>query len=282
MGRKHSGFTLVELVAVILILGVIGAGIGSFVASSMQVYIDVVTRDKLLTSSRFAIERMARELQTAVPGSVRISGNTSQHCLEFVPTLYTTYYINLPLQPSTDAVIDAVFPVDARGNIHVVQPGTAIIVNPETNADVYNASNNKIQEITQCQDDGDGDCATRDDSDEIIQITVNDAFAEESPAAKLYFVNGSVNYCVLDTTLVRFENSIGAVQASGTLGYPRLATHVVNSLSSNPALGASADDPFVYIPATNERDAGVQLRLQLQQHQERLNWHREVRLGYRR
>ncbi|MCU7554687.1 type II secretion system GspH family protein [Alteromonas sp. ASW11-19] len=282
MGSKNTGFTLIELVAVILVLGIVGVGTGSFVSSSMQVYIDVVTRDKLLTSSRFAIERMARELQAAVPGSVRIGGNASQHCIEFVPALFSTHYTNLPLQPSTDTVVDAVFPVDARGNVYVVQPGTAMVVNPESSADVYNASNNKVQEITQCHDDGDGSCATRDDSDDIIQITVNSAFAGESPDSKLYFVDGSVNYCVLNNTLVRFDNDIGTTQASGSLSYPRLTTNVVNTLSANPSLGASASDPFVYIPATAERDAAVQLRLQVQQDQETLNWHREVRLGYRR
>ncbi|MEC9260142.1 MAG: prepilin-type N-terminal cleavage/methylation domain-containing protein, partial [Pseudomonadota bacterium] len=70
--RHNRGFTLIELVTVIVILGVASAGIASFVRGSMQTYIDVSTREQLLSESRFAIERLKRELRNAVPNSVRI------------------------------------------------------------------------------------------------------------------------------------------------------------------------------------------------------------------
>ena len=43
--RRSRGFTLIELVTVIVILGVASAGIASFVRGSMQTYIDVSTRE---------------------------------------------------------------------------------------------------------------------------------------------------------------------------------------------------------------------------------------------
>ena len=79
--RKSQGFSLIELITVIVILGIASAGIASFVRGSMQTYIDVSTREQLVTESRFAIERLKREIANAVPNSVRITGNTNYHCL---------------------------------------------------------------------------------------------------------------------------------------------------------------------------------------------------------
>lgn len=278
MRTRQRGFTLLEMVTVILILGAVGLGLSGFTQSAMQVYLDVVTRDQLLAQSRFAVERMARELHSAVPHSVRITGNTSQHCLQFVPELFSTRYTSVPVQPGAGTQADIVFPVDANGNVYPLSRGDTVLVNPGAPADVYDSSNNHIQTVRSCTDDGDGDCATRDDSDDIIQLTVTDAFAADSPTATLYLISNAVSYCVTGNTLVRFVSPITAAQPLGTASQPRLTDKVVNRLSGNPASGSGADDPFVYIPPDAARRGAVQIRLQMGDGEERLNWHREVHL----
>lgn len=279
MQRHVRGFTLIELITVIVIFAVVGIGIASFVRGSMQIYLDVNTREALLTESRFAVERMARELRGAVPNSVRITGNASQHCIEFVPAQYSTTYTELPVQPSADREVSLVFPYDIDGNVFNINNADFAIVYPRRSEDVYDPSRNKRQAITRCSDDGDGDCGTRDDSDDIIQIEVDDAFAERSPSSRLYFADGTVNFCVVSGVLVRFNNDIGINQALGTLSSPRLATDVVNVLSGNPAAAPSEDDPFIYYAATLRRNAVVQLRLRFARNGEQVEWHQEVHIA---
>ncbi|WP_218309328.1 PulJ/GspJ family protein [Alteromonas antoniana] len=276
---KARGFTLVELITVIVILGVVGIGIASFVRGTMQIYLDVNTREALLTESRFAIERMTRELRRAVPNSIRIRGDSTQHCIEFVPSQFSTIYTELPVQPSTETTVSLVFPYDIDGNVFDIDSTDFAIVYPRRSEDVYDLSRNKRKIITSCSDDGDGDCSTRDDSDDIIQIEVDDAFAERSPASRLYFADGSVSFCVLSGVLVRFENDIEISQAVGSLATARLATDVVNVLSSNPVVAPQQDDPFTYFAATLQRNAVVQLRLRFARDGEQVEWHQEVHIA---
>lgn len=279
MSGKVRGFTLVELITVIVILGVVGIGIASFVRGSMQIYLDVNTREVLLTESRFAIERMTRELRRAVPNSIRIRGNTSQHCIEFVPSQFSTIYTELPVQPSADTEVNLVFPYDIDGNVFDIGNTDFAIVYPRRSEDVYDISRNKRQVIRSCSDDGDGDCSTRDDSDDIIQVEVDSAFAEQSPASRLYFADRSVSFCVVSGVLVRFENDIVINQALGSLSNARLATDVVNVLSANPVVAPQQDDPFTYSAATLQRNAVVQLRLRFAREGEQVEWHQEVHIA---
>ncbi len=279
MHQQARGFTLVELITVIIILGVVGVGIASFVRGSMQIYLDVNTREALLTESRFAIERMTRELRRAVPNSIRITGDTSQHCIEFVPSQFSTIYTELPVQPSTDTQVSLVFPYDIDGNVFNISDADFAIVYPRRSEDVYDPARNKRQIINSCSDDGDGDCTTRDDSDDIIQIEVDSAFAERSPASRLYFADRAVSFCVLSGVLVRFENDIVVNQAVGSLSSARLATDVINTLSANPASLPQQDDPFTYYAATLQRNAVVQLRLRFARDGEQVEWHQEVHIA---
>ena len=50
---RHKGFTLVELVTVIIVLGIVSIGVTSFIRSGVQIFNDVSERDELLSQSRF-------------------------------------------------------------------------------------------------------------------------------------------------------------------------------------------------------------------------------------
>lgn len=275
--RKQHGFSLVELITVIVILGAVSVGIATFMRNTLDIYVSVSTREQLLTETRFAIERMTRELRQAVPNSVRINGNSNQHCLEFVPANFITRYTNLPLQPANDNEVDILFPAYADQSPYPRQSSEYALVNPTSAQDVYDTSNNKLQLITACSDDGDGNCATFDDSDEIVQLTVSDSFADDSPSSRLYFLDRSINYCVLAGTLHRFTNDIVVNQAFASSAFPRLAVDVVNELSSNPGVAPGADDPFQF--RTSASNGVVQLRLRFARGDEDITYNQEVQLG---
>lgn len=274
--RKQRAFTLIELVMVIIVLGVTSAGIAAFVRGSMQSYVDISSRDKLLSQSRFAIEKMKRELAKAVPNSLRIAGNSTTHCIEFVPINWSTLYTALPIT-SSDNTLSVVAMYDIDNNPFVLPTGDNFaVVYPTRSEDVYDASNNQISLVTACTDDGDGDCATLDDSDDIVDLTVTDPFATPSPSSRVYLVSGSISYCVTGNQLIRFENDITPTQVLGVVGFPQIADHVVNSLSANPTVSPSADDPFQIFVNSLQRNSVVQVRLRFSLNNEQIAFQHEV------
>lgn len=276
--RNSKGFTLIELITVVIILGVASAGIAAFVRSSMQTYIDVSTREQLLTESRFAIERLKREIANAVPNSVRITGNTSYHCLEFVPINWATVYTRLPAPGNL--TMDVVALHDINDVPYSLPTGDNFaVVYPTRSEDVYDATRSKRVNVTACSDDGDGNCNTLDDSDDVVQLTVTGQFAQSSPASRVYLVDRAVSFCVYQNKLIRYENDIITNQLGAFPGLPVLAEHVVNSLSSNPVGSPAEDDPFRIVSTSLQSNAIVEVRLRFVDNGEQIAYQQEIHVA---
>lgn len=83
MQRRVGGFTLIELVTVMVVLAIVAVmGVG-FVVSSTVSYRDSQERTRLVNRSRQAIERITRQLRGAAPHSLRITNGGN--CIEFLP-----------------------------------------------------------------------------------------------------------------------------------------------------------------------------------------------------
>ena len=276
--RNSKGFTLIELITVVIILGVASAGIAAFVRSSMQTYIDVSTREQLLTESRFAIERLKREIANAVPNSVRITGNTSYHCLEFVPINWATVYTRLPAPGNL--TMDVVALHDINDVPYSLPTGDNFaVVYPTRSEDVYDATRSKRVNVTACSDDGDGNCNTLDDSDDVVQLTVTGQFAQSSPASRVYLVDRAVSFCVYQNKLIRYENDIITNQLGAFPGLPVLAEHVANSLSSNPVGNPAEDDPFRIVSTSLQSNAIVEVRLRFVDNGEQIAYQQEIHVA---
>ena len=70
---RQCGFTLIELVAVIMLLAISLVGATSFIAWGTLSFVDSAERQRMLEETRFVVERMSRELSSAVQNSVRIN-----------------------------------------------------------------------------------------------------------------------------------------------------------------------------------------------------------------
>nr|WP_315489439.1 type II secretion system protein [uncultured Rhodoferax sp.] len=79
----QSGFTLVELIMVIVILGVIGGTVAVFMKGPIDAYFDTARRAGIADVADTTVRRMARDLRKALPNSIRLSGT---QCVEFIPT----------------------------------------------------------------------------------------------------------------------------------------------------------------------------------------------------
>ncbi len=101
------GFTLIEIISVIVILAVVAAIGSGFIVSSTESYIQTQQRAKLINRSRQALEQMSRQLRDALPNSVRATtagvaqaNGVAGQCIEFLPVAAAATY--LPVPPATE------------------------------------------------------------------------------------------------------------------------------------------------------------------------------------
>jgi len=83
--KQEFGFTLVEMIIVIVITGIIGGIVAVFLRAPVQGYVDSARRAELTDIADTAMRRMARDVRTAVPNSVRVAACAGT-CVEFLPT----------------------------------------------------------------------------------------------------------------------------------------------------------------------------------------------------
>lgn len=88
LSKKINGFTLVELIVVIVITGILAAGGVMFIRNPLQSYLDMEARAALTDLADGALRRMSRSIERALPNSVRVAGTctgTTDCMVEYIP-----------------------------------------------------------------------------------------------------------------------------------------------------------------------------------------------------
>ena len=83
--KSQQGFTLVEMIMVIVITGIIGGIVAVFIRAPVQGYVDSARRAEMSDIADTAMRRLGRDLRTAVPNSVRVTSASATY-FEFLPT----------------------------------------------------------------------------------------------------------------------------------------------------------------------------------------------------
>jgi MSHA biogenesis protein MshO len=81
-GQRLRGLTLVEMVVVIVITGIVAAAVAVFISRPIEGYADAARRAELTDIADTALRRITRDLRTALPNSIRVSGSY----IEFLQT----------------------------------------------------------------------------------------------------------------------------------------------------------------------------------------------------
>ncbi len=204
--RGAHGFSLIELVLVMVVLGVLATGTVSYIVGSMESYVDTARRDQLVAEGRMAVERIARELRTAHPSSIRFSPANAA-CLEFLPILGSGSY-NVQGTAGTNALPVAnksADKFDTYALTVVPVAGQWVIVGAR---DPYTAGNPASRATVTSTSTTGG----------VTTIILDGQYTfETSPARRVYVAGGPVAFCIAGNELRRYSSyTIGANPNTGT------------------------------------------------------------------
>ncbi|MCE2572123.1 PilW family protein [Motilimonas eburnea] len=183
---KQGGFTLVELVIVIILLAILGIAVSHYIGFGTLLYRDVAARENILNSARFAIERLNREVRSSLPNSQQITNNGN--CLRFVPVVASSQYLELAVAPAAPSNRVTSFALDGYIFQASHRLSHRLAVYALSSDDIYGASSTTLK-------------AFSDYSDSVNPAEFSFAspvrWPLASPSQRLYLVERPVRYCVL-------------------------------------------------------------------------------------
>lgn len=264
--RPQQGFTLVELVTVIVILGVLSSSIATFLRFGTQSYTDASDREELISTARFVVERLNREVRNALPNSIRTIGASDQ-CLEFVPIDKSVIYLDIPVSPEA-----------ASNNVEVLMldqpllPTTKHVAVYALNSnDVYNKAAGIIEPFSSIDNSGNKSSPSK------INFASNILFNAESPTKRLYFIDSPVSYCIENNRVYRYQYyNAGDYQGDGTPGVSATKVLMAEYLENYSTSGNMP--PFQTFPATLQRNGLVQIRLRFVRNLETIIFNNEIQV----
>ena len=239
--RNQSGFTLVEMIVVIVVLGLISAGTAIYIVRSMEAYSDTVRRDQLTSTARIAVEKITRELRNALPNSIRINNSAGTHCIEFLPIQTGSTYASAPITAANVSFNSVAFDTpDTPAYVALYPSSTQLLYNknnPGPLAD-YNAGSS-------------------DPANGVVYLGASHRFSLGSPRQRFYVTGAPVSYCLEpDGDLLRYQGySINSAQPTP----PPAANGALVADKLQLSDGGNAVIPFRYDNGSLQRNAVITL-----------------------
>lgn len=244
---RTRGFTLVELVMVIMITGIIAGSLTVFLRPAIESYFDTRRRADLTDMADTALRRMAQDIRRAVPNSIRLTGTD---CFELVPTTTGGRY-----RMATDTVTAGSAVLDTSTTVttfDVLSPMTTIpkandwvVINNQNGGDVYAGTNRAQISVVATPAVALGQHS--------ITLTAPKQFSPGYDGGRFVVVPNAgqmVTYSCVDRTLFRTESDFATAAGGscGAAGGAIVATDVAGcTFIYDPNKGATQQSGFVWM-----------------------------------
>jgi len=298
MKQRTTGFTLIEMIMVIVLTSIIAVMISSILNRPLLAYIDTQRRTELVNTAQVALTRMASELEHALPNSIRI--DATGQILEFMPFhAVGRYRTGNAGEPNglTTSIPDREFNnlgdiddgITGRVVIYNTSPGIlyadATGITPANTGVITEVDN--LVTINNCYIDTTTDTNCADAApvgsylEQVDRLTLTrnhrfDPNGSGSPASIFYLVNDAVTYfCDPSTsTITRLQGY--NITVNQTTNLATLASSAIkNSLLANSISSCQ----FVFDPGNGSYRASlISLSLSLEKKGETVNLLKEVHL----
>jgi MSHA biogenesis protein MshO len=194
MSFKNNGFTLIELVIVIIILSTIGIATTTYISTGVSIYTDITERDKELNSTRFVMERLRRDVLNALPNSLIVSAE--KKCLTFTPIIASSIYgYNFPISPiSASSATIAEVTLLNNETIKTNDRAVVYLLDSSELSPTPGLSPRKVHAINSI-------------NNEVINFTQEVSFTLSSPSKRLYIIRDEIKYCFSGNNIYRTKNS---------------------------------------------------------------------------
>ena len=283
--RRNDGLTILELTITIAMTGVLAVGLTGLLRHPVAAREAVGRRAEMVEIAEIALTRLTRDIQQAVPKSVRVAGGGS--ALELMPATHAGPYrategVNDPGGPDEEdhsadsdrltlAADDSFNVLGRLANRTVaygvnMAPGARVVVGPTSPTTLWDdaAANRDPGTITPFSarvsvvDDGDEDQ---------IQLTSAHTFAGASVTQRFYFTDAPISY-VWDST----DRSLWRVTSYGTHA-AQPSDRNASPLTGGSAALAAVDVErcsFSYDPGASDKGGLVTIELVVESGGERV------------
>lgn len=262
---NEKGFTLIELVVVIVLSTIVVSFMAMFIVVPVQGYVDQVRRAELVDVAENSLSRIARDIHRALPNSIRVTSSGSVLALEMINTVDGVRYREQP--PPDDGTKQLNFSAadDAFNSVGVFTGVSKPFSSSSHYLSVYNVGvpgANAYELVNVITPPGtqiniDTDAIAGEDN-----VTLSPAFqfAYGSPARRIFLVDGPLSYlCDLSAgTLTRYWGySITGSQSNRDSAAELVAAGASDTLVADHVSACS----IAYAPGTSQRAGLVTLQL---------------------
>lgn len=287
--RHGRGFTLVEMIMVIVITGILGSMVAKFIKGAIDSYVDTARRAELTDMADTVLRRMTRELRLAVPNSVRVTTSGGVVYLELLLAKTGGRYVGASAEPCFVSGCSSITTLGSVVETFSGVPGVpggpstgrykvASITGGSDRIVIYNQYNNESGDCgadnpsAYCGDNTsllDATAPATDAGDKDVFTFAAKLFvpAGGSPSQRFQIVEGPVTYACdkAAKTVTRYSGyGINAVQTAPVGGVANLvATHV-------------SDCSFAYTQGVLERWGLARLSLELTEQGEAVSLYYEM------
>lgn len=261
--RQAAGFTLIELIVVMVVVGILSGIVALFIRHPMDAYITTSRRAALVDAGNTALQRLTGEVQGALPNSLRVSESGGITYLEFLPVQDGGRYRTETTAAGSGDILD--FTSGSDASFDVLGP-------PVTTADgqflvVYNLGMDADTDAWQ----GGNRRTVASPFGSAANLTftaTGTPFPLESPGNRFYLIGAPITYIC----------NPGSQQLLRVTGYTLQATQPTSFGTATPRLlaGDVASCSLIYDAGAGQGLGQLTLRLQLTRDGETVTLYREM------